>query len=184
MGWINDTLNGKEKKIKADALAPMINESGKQGLSSLMSGGAKLNEVYNQDPTQVVNTQIGIENKLARGAADDATRRTHDLVAQRGIGGSSIGLGQEVNQQKTFMDKLALNRASGFSRLRDMQIENGQGLVNTGNALFAPKSSQGPIQMTDTKYRTGGYGQLIAQGAQAGATAYAGYKKKQAEEEE
>lgn len=175
MGWINDTLNGKEKKISKDALAPQINQAGKQGLDALMSGSSRLTDIYNQDPTQLVNTQIGIENKMIRGAADDASRRTRDLIAQRGIGSSSIGLGQQVNQNKNMMDKLAMNTASGFSRLRDAQIDNANGLVNTGNNLFNIKQNQG-IQMADQKYRSGGYGQLIASGAQAGAQMYAGGK--------
>lgn len=171
MGFLNDIVNGKESKIKKDPLAGDINAAGKQGLGYLANAGAKLNDIYNQDPSQVVNSQIGMENKLARGAADDATRRTQDLIAQRGIGNSSIGLGQQVNQQKSLMDRLAINKASGFQRLRDMQIENGQGLMNTGNSLFSVKASQGPVQMTDTKYRSGGYGQLIAAGVQGGMAA-------------
>lgn len=173
MGFLNDAINGKEKKIKADPLAKEINEAGRSGLSYLREGSDKLNSIYRQDPTQLVNTQIGMENKLARGAADDATRRTRSLIAQRGIGNSSIGLGQEVNNRKNLLDRLSMNNASGISRLRDMQIENAQGQVNTGQGLYGLKAQQG-IQMNDQKYRSGGYGQLIGSAMQAGATAYAG----------
>jgi hypothetical protein len=176
MGFLNDIVNGSEKKIKADPLAKDVNAAGKTGLGLLTSGASKLNDIYNQDPSNVVNSQIEIENKLMRGAADDATRRTRDLIAQRGLGSSSIGLGQEVNQHKTLLDKLSMNNASGFSRLRDMGLQNAQGIMNTGSALFAPKSAQGPMQMTDTTYRTGGYGQLLGAGIQA-AGSYLGAKK-------
>jgi hypothetical protein len=170
MGYISDTLLGKEKKIKADPLAGDVNNAAKTGLQYLTAGGTKLNDVYNQDPNTLINSQIGIENKMIRGAANDALRKTQSLIAARGMGNSSIGLGQQVNQAKQMNTQLGLNNASGIQRLRDMQIENAQGLVNTGNSLYAPKAGQGPMQMTDEKYRTGGYGQLIAAGAQAYAT--------------
>lgn len=176
MGFLNDIVNGKEKKYKADPLAGDINEVAKTGIDYLKTGTSRLNDVYNQDPNQFVNNQIGIENKLMRGAADDAARRTRSLVAARGLQNSSIGLGQEVNAAKQLNDKLAINNASGMDRLRNMQIENGQGIMNNGNALFQLKQAQGPIQMQDQYARTGGYGQLIASGIGAGAMAY-GMKK-------
>lgn len=178
MGFINDVVNGKEKKIRKDPLSGQINQAGQTGLSLLTGGADKLSNIYNQDPTQLVETQIGMENKFARGAADDVTRRTRDLITQRGIASSSIGLGQEVNQRKSLMDKLAMNKASGIERLRNAQIENAQGLMDTGNNLYNIKAAQG-IQMNDQKYRTGGYGQLIAGGMQAGAQMYAANKKGQ-----
>lgn len=171
MGAISDVVFGKEKKYKADALAGDINASAKTGFGYLNAGGAQLNKVYSQDPTDVITAQVGMENKMMRGATDDAVRRTRQLITQRGLGSSSIGLGQEINQAKQLNDKLAMNNASGISRLRDMSIENGQGLMNAGNAMAAPKMSQG-VQMQDQKQRTGGYGELIVGAAKAGA-AYA-----------
>lgn len=170
MGYIRDLVSGKEKKIRADPLAGDVNETGKSGLASLRAGADRLNSVYSQDPTQVVGSQIAQENRFLRSAADDATNRTRQLIAQRGIGNSSIGLGQEVNTRQNLMDRLSQNSASGISRLRDMQIENGQGQLAAGSALFAPKAAQGPMQMSDTKYRTGGYGELIVAGGKAYAS--------------
>lgn len=176
MGFLSDLVHGKEKKYKADPLAGDINDAGKAGLTQLRAGGEKLSSIYNQDPSQVIDSQIGIENKLMRSSADDLNRRTNQLLAQRGLSGSSIGLGQQVNQQKLLSDKLALNKASGFQRLRDMSIENGQGLLNTGNALAAPKLASG-VQMTDLKTRTGGYASLIAGGLSAAGQYYANKEK-------
>lgn len=172
MGFLNDIVNGSEKKIKADPLAKDINANAKTGMGYLTSGADKLNSVYSQDPAQLVNNQIGMENKMMRGATDDAARRTRALLAQRGLGSSSIGIGQEVQANKQLNDKLAMNNASGIARLRDAQIENAQGQMTAGQGLFALKQAQGPVQMTDTKYRTGGYGQLIGAGLQAAGMAY------------
>lgn len=176
MGFLSDIVNGGEKKIKADPLAQPINDTAKTGLGYLTGGADKLNSIYNQDPSQVVNSQIGLENKMMRSATDDAARRTRSLIASRGMQNSSIGLGQQVNQEKQLNDKLAMNNASGISRIRDMGIQNGQGIVGLGNTLMAPKLAQGPMQMTDTTYRSGGFGQLIGAGIGATGTYLAGKK--------
>lgn len=173
MGFFSDLINGKQKTQKADPLAGDINNVGKSGLNDIRSGADRLRGVYSQDPSNVVNSQIGIENKLLRGAADDASRRTRELIAQRGLGNSSIGLGEQVQQERQLNDKLALNTASGVERLRNMQLENAQGLMQAGQGQFNIKQSQGPIQMQDLNYRTGGYGQLIGALSQ-GAGAYFG----------
>lgn len=177
---LSDLLKGKENTIAADPLAGTINKAGGAGLGYMRSGGASLNHLYSQDPTQLVKTQIGMENAVARDAAEDATRRTRSLIAQRGMGNSSIGLGQEVNQRRTLMERLGLNNASTTGRIRDMSIENAQGKMSTGQSLLAPKfqAAQAGLQMTPTKYRTGGLAPLIGaavggyygggQGAQAG----------------
>jgi hypothetical protein len=164
---LDNFLKGKVVKQKADPLAGDINAAGKSGIGYLTAGANRLNSAYNEDPSQVVNTQIGIENKLARAAASDATRRTQGLIAQRGLGSSSIGLGAEMGQRKSLMDTLAINNASGVSRIRDMQIQNGQGQIDAGNSLWNIKASQGPVQMQTTKSRQGGMAALI--GGAAGA---------------
>jgi hypothetical protein len=170
MGFLNDIVNGKEKKIKADPLAGDINAAAKTGIGYLNSAATKLNNIYSQDPNDLVHSQIDVENKLMRGATDDAAKRTRSLLAQRGMGSSSIGLGQEVNAAKQLNDKLALNNGSYLQRLRDMQIGNAQGQMQAGQGLFGLKQAQGPIQMTDTTYRTGGYGQLLGAGLTAAGT--------------
>jgi hypothetical protein len=173
MGAISDVVHGKEKTIQADPLAGAINSAGRSGLSYLQSGGTRLNQIYKQSPTQLVKTQIGLENAVARDAAEDATRRTRSLIAQRGMGNSSIGLGQEVNQKRSLMERLGLNNASEVGRIRDASIENAQGQMSAGQALLAPKfnAASSGLQMTPTTYRTGGYGQLLMEGGKA----YAGY---------
>lgn len=179
MGFADSLLKGKEKKYKADPLAKDINAAGKQGLTNMREAGTNLAGIYKQDPSGVVNSQIAMENRLMRGAADDAINRTRQLVAQRGMANSSVGLGTEVNQARQLNDKLALNNASAIGRLRDMSIENGQGLMNTGNALFQTKiQGQQNLQMQDIKKRQGGLAGLVGagigayyggpQGAQAG----------------
>lgn len=174
MGFLNDIINGKEKKYASDPLAGNINAAGKTGIDYLKQGASSLNDVYSQDPSKFIDNQIGIENKLLRTSTDDAQRRTRQLLAQRGMSGSSIGIGQQINDERNLSDKLALNNASGMGRLRDMQIQNGQGQMQAGQGLFGLKQAQGPIQMQDQYARTGGYGQLISAGIGAAGAAYGG----------
>lgn len=160
---LGDLLGGKKTTIKADPLAKDINALGKQGIGYMSSAANNLNEkIYNQGDNYVEN-QIALENNAIRGAAQDAQRRTKQLIAQRGMGMSSIGLGTEVNQAKQLNEKLALNKASGMERLRGLYGDQ----INMGNQLFGVKSSQGPIQMTNTTYRTGGIAGLIGAGVGA-----------------
>jgi hypothetical protein len=159
---LSDLLKGKEKTYHKDPLANDINAAGKQGLGYLKQGGENLSAVYNEDPSGVVNSQIAQENRMMRGAAQDAINRTRQLVAQRGMSNSSIGLGQEVNQQRQLSNQLGMNQASGIQRLRDMKIENGQGLMNTGTGLFQTKiQGNQNLQMQDIKRRQGGLAPLV-----------------------
>jgi hypothetical protein len=158
-----DFLRGKEKKIKADPLAGQVNEVGASGLSMLQSGANNLNKLYG-NPEGFVNNQIDLENRAIRNASDDAARRTRELIAQRGMGTSSIGLGQEANMNRDMNEKLSLNNASGLQRLKGLygeQMQAGQGLFNTkiqGNQN---------LQMQQAKYRTGGLAPLLGMAAGA-----------------
>lgn len=139
----------KTVTVRKDALSGDINSSGKSGLDMLRSGANELNDKFYSNPTDYADTQISTENRLLRNASADATRRTRDLIAQRGMSGSSIGLGQEINQSRNLNEKLALNNASGMDRIKGLLNEK----MNTGNALFNIKQAQGPVQMTDLKYK-------------------------------
>jgi hypothetical protein len=148
---LNNLFSGKKKKYSKDALADSVNKAGAMGLDNLMGGANELNKVY-ANPQETITNQIGLENKLLRGASDDAMRRTRQLMAQRGMGSSSIGLGQEVNINRDAADKMAMNSASGMERLMNLNKDR----MNMGNTLLAPKYAQGPMQMNTIKKREGG----------------------------
>ena len=174
-GGLDDLLKGKKKTYAADELADDINGLAGQGLNDFIAPGAQqLNEVYSQDPNKLVNNQIGMENKLMRGASNDAMMRTRQLLAQRGLQNSSVGLQVENNSNRALSDKLAMNNAGGMERLRNQQIENAQGRMQVGSNLFGLKTAQGPIQMNTVKRRVGGMGQLLGTLGGAGAGAAMG----------
>lgn len=168
-------FSGKKVKVKADPLAGDINAAGKSGLDMLRGGASALDDVYKRDPSEVVNSQIAMENKFARSAAEDAGRRTRELIAQRGMGSSSVGLGAEVNNRKNMMDQLSMNSASGISRLRDMELQNAQGRMNAGNSLFNTKlQGNQNLQMNSYSYRKGGMGKLLGTATGAALGGYLG----------
>lgn len=157
MGFLSGMWEGKKQTYSADPTAGTINDLADKGLRKLITPGMiNLRGVYGEDPTAIVDGQIGMENKLMTGAAEDARRQTQSLVAQRGMSDSSVGLGTEINQGRQLSDKLALNNASSLGRIRDMKIANGEGQMQTGSNLFGLKTAQGPIQMRSISQRVGG----------------------------
>lgn len=165
-----DFLKGKKKKYSADELADDINAAGKAGIDGMRAGGASLDQIYQDDPTNRINNQIGMENKFLRGSSEDTLRNMRSTIAQRGLQNSSVGLVAENNANRVLSDKLAMNNASGLERIRDANINNAQGRMNVGANLFGVKTQQGPIQMQTIKKREGGLAGMIGMvgGAAAG----------------
>lgn len=162
---VGGLLGGKEQTYGADSNAKMLNKAAKQGIQSAITAHSDSNKLEG-DPTQLIKGQIGIENKLMRGATDDAARRAQDLIAQRGMTNSSIGLGQQVNAQKSLFDKIAMNKATEAERVRDMKLTNVNRRMDMANRLFNMRASQGPMQMQTIKQKSPGIGGAL--GAAAG----------------
>lgn len=171
---LGDLLGGKAKTYKADALAKDINAAGKLGINSMTNTFNQLNDKIYNNPENFVENQIGIENKMLRGSSEDASRGLKSMIAARGMGNSSVGIGEQLRLDKTLNDRIALNNASSGSRLKDLLAEK----MNLGQTMFGVKTSQGPIQMQDIKQKQGGLAPLVgaglgayfggAQGAQVG----------------
>lgn len=166
---LGDLLTGKTKTYKKDPLADDINAAGKLGLGQMTSAANELNDKIYGNPEDYVQNQIGLENKMLRTSTADTDRSLSKIIAQRGMGNSSIGLGQQVNQQKQLSDQIAMNNASSGSRLKDLLNDQ----MQTGNTLFGVKASQGPVQMQDIKQKQGGIMPLVG----AGVGAYLGGAK-------
>lgn len=160
---LGSLLGGKTKKYKADPLAKDINAAGKFGINQMTDTANQLNKEFYDNPSGYIDGQIGLENKMLRGSANDSSRRLGEIIAQRGMGTSSIGIGEQINQEKNLNDAIALNNASGASRLKDLLGEK----MNLGQSMWNVKASQGPVQMQSIKQREGGLAPLI--GGLAGA---------------
>lgn len=160
---LGDLFGGKTKTYKADPLANDINSAGKLGLSQMTSGLNDLNKNFYENPQGHIQSQIGLENKMLRASSGDSSKRLSQLISQRGMGSSSIGLGEQINQEQSLNDRIALNNASGSSRLKDLLNEK----MNSGTNLWNVKASQGPVQMQDIKQKQGGIAPLLGAGVGA-----------------
>lgn len=154
------SLFGKEKKLKKDPLADSVNNLGKQGLSTLTDASRQLNDSFYDDPSNYARTQVDIENNAIRRASQDAEKRTQQLLSQRGMGNSSIGLGQQINQRQSLNERLGLNNASVLDRTKGLLNEK----LQMGQNLFNVKASQGPMRMEDVSYKTDDSGMKILSG--------------------
>lgn len=154
------SLFGKEKKLKKDPLADSINNIGKQGLNTLTDASKQLNDSFYADPENYAKTQVDLENNAIRKASQDVERRTQDLINQRGMGSSSIGLGQQINQRQSLNERLALNNASVLDRTKGLLNEK----LQMGQNLFNVKGAQGPMRMEDVKYQTDNGGMKLLSG--------------------
>jgi Fe-S cluster assembly iron-binding protein IscA len=165
---------GKKTVIKNDPFAGKLNKLADGGYATAKSGIRDQQQFYNNTTADdYANNQIGLENKLATTASEDAQRRTRDLMAARGLGNTSIGLGVENNGFKALADKVAMNNATANDKKLDF-------IGNKIQAGFSPINMRvaagGPIQMRDISMRgQNGFGQLMDT-AQGLGNIYAAFK--------
>lgn len=172
-GGLSDILLGKKQgTIPPDQIANMIRATQMKGIS-------ELNQALSAPVGQVVGAQAARESKGILSAAQDARRRAQQLMAQRGLAGSSIGLGQERSITQQAGEQLGALQASLPERIRQMQLSNAQarigvgGLGTTQGIRFAPEQGQ----------RTGGFlgiASALAPLAGQAAGAYKDYQTGQA----
>jgi hypothetical protein len=160
MGGITDFLKGDEVTYKRDSLMPILNREAATGMKHFIKKGAmNLNNMFYGRAPDFAKEQIGLENKLLRESTNDAVRKTRDLMAARGMGNSSIGMGAEINAQRNLNDKIALNNASAGNRVMDLYKER----IGIGERLMAPKLGT-QFRTETTKTRQGGMASLVGAG--------------------
>jgi hypothetical protein len=162
-GGISGLIGGTDSKYKADPSAKYYNEAAANGANLSNEGVKDLNTLYQQDPTQLIQNRISNENRLMREASADAGRRTNQLLAARGLQGSSIGIGQANNVAQDLSNNIAANNASQLGREYDLRQNIAQNKLATGNSLLGlrAQAQQAGIQMNPYKIKKGG---LLGQG--------------------
>lgn len=84
----------------------------------------KYGEALNQNTDQLAKNAVAKQENLIRGGAQDAERKASQLIAQRGLGNSSVGMNALINSTKDMGDKLSATRA-GLPQLQyDMKMNN------------------------------------------------------------
>lgn len=133
----NDILFGKKAKdikgsfAKEDPRLAQLNKRAQTGRLSAITGFTdEINRLRGQDVGALANLDLANREKQIGGQFQDQIRRANQLSAQRGLGLSSIGLGQVLGAERNrsqalgdvraqlpmLQEQYAQNRAQGLSQ--------------------------------------------------------------------
>lgn len=117
--------------------------------------------MLNTNTDGLAGKMIADQERMIRTGAQDAVRKTNQLMAQRGLKNSSLGLGAITGITRDMGDKIGEVR----SRLPGLQYDlKTQNLNNATNGLQNILNSRTFIQGTPGGQRTGGLAPLIGAG--------------------
>lgn len=136
---LTDLLMGKKQgSFKADQIAGQIRGAQAQGIATAQKGLGELNSAIDAGGgaalmrKQLADTQTGIVS-----SAEDARRRAQQLMAQRGLAGSSLGLSADrsITQEAGKQNAAAVAALPGA--IRNQAIQDAQMRMSGGQGLFA-----------------------------------------------
>jgi hypothetical protein len=117
--------------------------------------------ILDNNTDQVAENAIAGQENQIRASGADAQRNAQDLVAQRGLGNSSVGLNAIINSNKNMGDQIGAARAMLPGLRQEMKLNNLNGATNGINSIlntrmFKQGQAAGP--------RTGGLAPLLGAG--------------------
>lgn len=121
----------------------------------------KYGEMLNFNTDNLASHAVTNQENLIRANAGDVERNAQKLVAQRGLGNSSVGLNAITGATRDLGDKINAVRASLPSMQYDMKMNN---LNSATNGLQNILNSRTFIQGTPGGTRKGGLAPLIGAG--------------------
>jgi len=130
-------------------------EARKQQLAGLESLGSAPAE-------KIAGQEVERETRGLAGQRDDARRRLQDLMARRGLGTTSVGLGHQAGLEQQFGQQIQEARLSLPERIRQLQLQR---LSAAGQVLGQPGTIAGA---TPARSRQGGILPAILGAAGAG----------------
>lgn len=173
-----DKLFGEKDMGVADRFVPLDKETQLTQDMAKQIQRRGLTRLEEMSGPEFAKSQSGLEktvsDQLIRTGANDERRRLGDLVAQRGLQNSSVGLGQQLQIDKDLGSRI---RASDIQqRMRENEL-NQQGLASlfqqAGGVIQTPGAQQAFIQGREgSGLRTGG---LFGALAPLGGAAVGGY---------
>lgn len=113
---VSDLLFGKEAKAQKSGYLPLD--------QTQVKALGKYNTLMDTDTKNLAEGQVNRNEAAIRTGGDDATRQAQSLVAQRGLGNSSVGINAILNQKRDMGEKIASNRALLPSLQYDMNLKN------------------------------------------------------------
>lgn len=156
---IKDLLFGKKQGGDVDDQTTReIRDAQAVGARTLKTGLGRLEKAFGSG-RQIARSQIAREQRGIEAAKEDALRKQRKLIAQRGLGRSSIGLGQEIGLEERAAQKKAATQASEAERVRESEVRAGQALVQAGRGA----ATIGPTELRRKKRakRGGGISGLL-----------------------
>lgn len=119
-GGVKDLLFGSpEQQAKYQQIAltkAQLDENKRRG--RVLGEAEKIAMAEPTDLKANIQQEQAQKERLARGAYEDERRRLQDVIRQRGLGSSSVGLGQIAGQQRRLSENLANIRAQTPSLFR------------------------------------------------------------------
>lgn len=157
-----DLLLGKKDPGKADETIDMNTPEGYAVQQRLIDRYADL---ANQSPDQIAaNMSQQRERQILQNVKDNEMR-TRQLVAQRGLGGSSVGLGQILGQQRKAAEDIAAVRANQPILQRQLGIENLNAATGGINQILGLQAQNKILKLgREGGQRQGGLAPLIGAG--------------------
>lgn len=153
IGGLKDVLLGRKDKGVADrylALDPLQKDAlGKYG------------DQLNVNTDQMAKNAVAGQERMIQTGAADAERNASKLIAQRGLGNSSVGLNALINTQRNTGDQINNVRAQLPGMQYDMKTKN---LDNATSGIQNILNNRMFIQGRQGGGRTGGLAPLIGAG--------------------
>lgn len=160
-GGINDFLFGKKQKdikgsfAKQDPRLAALSKLGYQGNRKAIGFlNQEINRARGEDPSKLAALDLANRERQVGGQFEDTLRRANQLSAQRGLGTSSIGLGQVLGAEKARAEAIGNVRAQ--APLLQQQYAN-----ERTNRIMGLSGGIGSIlnQMPTRQYYEGARGQ-------------------------
>lgn len=115
-GGLSNLLMGKKAKGTKDSYVPLD--------ATQTRALGQYNSLLGQKTDQMAKNAIAGQENQIRANAQDAERKASQLVAQRGLGNSSVGLNAMINTTRNMGDQLGAARAKLPGLQYDMKVNN------------------------------------------------------------
>lgn len=168
---IGDFIKGKEVKGYRDPLTGKIRPVQFSAIKGVGHGINAINaELSKKTSENIAREQVARQQQNMVTAAQDARRRAQQLIAQRGLSGSSLGLRQELGAQRDMASQSAALQAQLPAIIRERVLQDNNARIAANANAF---NQLGGMQtITPTRQGGGRTGGLL--GAAAGLAPLAG----------
>lgn len=165
----------KEETTPADPEAAILKQYKVQAAGDEMAALGGFRDRLNQPIDQIIQDRIAGENRGYLAQGEDQQRQVRDVVAQRGMGNSAVGLNAQRLAGDEARTKASQNMASLAARLDDERLKRLTEYKNAAGSTLANQDVGIRFQAT-TKERPEGFGTSLVKAGLMSAVGAAGKK--------